>query len=227
MPTEDTQTFDREISELLPRLRRFAHALSRNFSDADDLAQSTVERALRSRLQWKPGTRLDSWLYKIMRNLWIDTVRHRARKQTYEAPPEEAENLEDDPTKGLEANAELRRVMQAMEKLPGEQREVVALILVEGFGYRETAEMLEVPGEVGPTSEPPGTKPGEPGGTRIPGDPGKASGPGASATSAASVSPTAATRNSWEVAQAARVNGAINIGILWRLSIRDPSFSYG
>ena len=142
---ERTDSFERELSALLPRLRRFAHALSRNFSDADDLAQSTIERALRSRFQWKPGTRLDSWLYKIMRNLWIDTVRYRARKQKYEATAEEAEALGDDPTEVLEAKAELRRVMQAMQRLPDEQREVVAMILVEGFGYRETAEMLELP----------------------------------------------------------------------------------
>ena len=142
---EQIGSFEREVSALLPRLRRFAHSLSRNAADADDLTQSTVERALRARGQWKPGSRLDSWLYRIMRNLWIDTARFRARRQKFEAPAEEVERLGADPTEGLEASAELRRVMQAMERLPDEQREVVALILVEGFGYRETAEMLELP----------------------------------------------------------------------------------
>jgi RNA polymerase sigma factor (sigma-70 family) len=142
---EQIGSFEREVSALLPRLRRFAHTLSRNTPDADDLTQSTVERALRARGQWKPGSRLDSWLYKIMRNLWIDTARFRARRQRFEAPAKEAEKLGDDPTEGIEAKAELRRVMQAMERLPDEQREVVALILVEGFGYRETAEMLGLP----------------------------------------------------------------------------------
>ena len=142
---EQIGSFEREVSALLPRLRRFAHALSRNTPDADDLTQSTVERALRARAQWKAGSRLDSWLYKIMRNLWIDTARFRARRQKFEAPPEEAEKLGDDPTEGLEARVELGLVMQAMERLPDEQREVVALILVEGFGYREAAELLELP----------------------------------------------------------------------------------
>ena len=77
---DSSPAFERELTELLPRLRRFAHALSRNGADADDLTQATVERALRSRDQWEPGTRLDSWLYRIMRNLWIDTVRARGRK---------------------------------------------------------------------------------------------------------------------------------------------------
>ncbi|HYC64918.1 MAG TPA: RNA polymerase sigma factor [Reyranellaceae bacterium] len=138
-------TFERELSALLPRLRRFAHGLSRNPADADDLAQMTVERALRSREQWQPGTRLDSWLYKIMRNLWIDTVRARARKDKVEAPQEEAETLGHDPRDGVEAAVDLGRIMAAMERLPDEQREVVALILIEGFGYREAAELLDLP----------------------------------------------------------------------------------
>ena len=138
-------SFEDELLALLPRLRRFAHGLSRSPSDADDLTQMTVERALRSKAQWQPGTRLDSWLYKIMRNLWIDTVRSRGRKDQVEAPPQEAELLGHDPRDGIEAGIDLRRVMAAMDKLPSEQREVVALILIEGFGYPETAELLGLP----------------------------------------------------------------------------------
>lgn len=137
--------FERELTELLPRLRRFAHALSRNAADADDLTQATVERALRSRHQWQPGTRLDSWLYRIMRNLWIDTARARTRKERHEAPEEAAIAVGVDPRDAMDASLELTRAMAAMEQLPDEQREVVALILVEGFGYREVSEMLDLP----------------------------------------------------------------------------------
>jgi RNA polymerase sigma factor (sigma-70 family) len=137
--------FDSELVALLPRMRRFAHALSRNPADADDLTQATIERALRSRDQWQPGSRLDSWAYRIMRNLWIDTVRSRSRKEKVEAPAEEAERIGEDPTAGMDASIDLSRMMAAMERLPDEQREVVALILIEGFGYRETAEMLGLP----------------------------------------------------------------------------------
>jgi RNA polymerase sigma-70 factor (ECF subfamily) len=137
--------FERELTELLPRLRRFAHALSKNAADADDLTQSTVERALRSREQWEPGTRMDSWLYRIMRNLWIDTVRSRGRKEKHEAPEVEALKVGDDPRDAIESSLELKRAMSAMERLPDEQREVVALILIEGFGYREVSEMLDLP----------------------------------------------------------------------------------
>lgn len=138
-------SFEDELAALLPRLRRFAHALSRNPSDADDLAQATIERALKSKAQWQPGTKLDSWSYRIMRNLWIDTVRSRNRKERVEAPAEEGDSLGEDPRPGIEAAIDLQRIMAAMERLPDEQREVVALILIEGFGYREAAEMLELP----------------------------------------------------------------------------------
>ena len=138
-------SFEDELSALLPRLRRFAHGLSRSAADADDLTQMTIERALRAKAQWQPGSRLDSWLYKIMRNLWIDTVRSRGRHERVEAPAEDAELLGHDPRDGIEAGIDLRRVMAAMDQLPGEQREVVALILIEGFGYREAAELLGLP----------------------------------------------------------------------------------
>jgi len=140
-----SNSFENELGELLPQLRRFAHGLSRSSADADDLTQMTIERALRAKAQWQPGTRLDSWLYTIMRNLWIDTVRVRGRKERVEAPAEDATTIGHDPRDGIEAGIDLQRVMAAMERLPDEQREVVALILIEGFGYREAAELLGLP----------------------------------------------------------------------------------
>ena len=142
---DSSKAFENGLTELLPRLRRFAHTLSRNGADADDLTQATVERALRSRGQWEEGTRLDSWIYRIMRNLWIDTVRSRGRKEKHEAPEEEALGVGDDPREAIETSLELKRAMAAMERLPDDQREIVALILIEGFGYREVSEMLELP----------------------------------------------------------------------------------
>ena len=137
--------FEDGLTALLPRLRRFAHTLSRNSADADDLTQATVERALRSREQWEPGTRLDSWLYRIMRNLWVDTVRSRGRREDLHTPVEEAENIGADPRDAIEASIDLRTATNAMQRLPEEQREIVALILIEGFGYRECAEILGLP----------------------------------------------------------------------------------
>jgi RNA polymerase sigma-70 factor (ECF subfamily) len=142
---ESSLSFEDGLTTLLPRLRRFAHTLSRNPADADDLVQAAVERALRSRAQWEAGTRLDSWLYRIMRNLWIDTVRSRGRREDLHAPVEEAERIGEDPRTALEASIDLKRAMAAMQRLPEEQREVVALILIEEFGYRECSEILGLP----------------------------------------------------------------------------------
>jgi RNA polymerase sigma-70 factor (ECF subfamily) len=139
------EPFEDGLAALLPRLRRFAHTLSRDPADADDLTQATVERALRSQGQWERGTRLDSWLYRIMRNLWIDTVRSRGRKEDLHAPVEEAERIGEDPRSAIEASIDLQKAMSAMQRLPEEQREVVSLILIEGFGYRECSEILGLP----------------------------------------------------------------------------------
>ena len=137
--------FDAGLAEMLPRLRRFAFALARDAADADDLAAQAVERALRSANQWQPETRLDSWVYRIARNLWIDEVRARMRRAKVEMPPEAGELVGHDPRAATDAAIDLQRVMVALGQLPDEQREVVALILIEGFGYREAAELLDLP----------------------------------------------------------------------------------
>jgi RNA polymerase sigma-70 factor (ECF subfamily) len=142
---DQSESFENGLTALLPRLRRFAHTLSRNPADADDLTQATIERGLRSQAQWEPGTRLDSWLYRIMRNLWIDTVRSRGRKEDLHAPVEQAEQIGEDPRPAIEASIDLQKAIAAMERLPDEQREVVGLILIEGFGYRECSEILRLP----------------------------------------------------------------------------------
>ena len=78
---------------LLPRLRRFAHALTGAQADADDLVQAGLERALRSLAQFEPGTRLDSWLFRVLRNAWIDEVRARGRQEKIFAPAEAGESI--------------------------------------------------------------------------------------------------------------------------------------
>lgn len=141
---DHTNAFEEELVALLPRLRRFAYSLCRSPSEADDLVQQAAERALRSRDQWQEGTRLDSWCYRILRNLWIDAGRIQSRRIKREAPAEEAIDLPD-PSATADTKLELSQAMAALQRLPAEQREVVSLILIEGFGYREAAEMLDLP----------------------------------------------------------------------------------
>lgn len=135
--------FEDELLLHLPRLRRFAHALARSSADADDLLQASVERALLKRDQWVPGTRLDSWMYRLMRNLWIDTVRAETRRCETFVAPQTGENVGADG--GQEMTVELGNVARAMRALPPEQREAVALVVIEGFAYKEAAAILEIP----------------------------------------------------------------------------------
>ncbi len=137
--------FERELLSLLPRLRRLARSLARDQADADDLTQVTLERALRSRQQWAPGTRMDAWAMRIMRNCWIDEARGRMRRDRLFAAEEEGAAPADPAASHEERSAEADEIDRAMNSLPAEQREVIALVLVEGFKYREAADLLDIP----------------------------------------------------------------------------------
>ena len=130
------------LAALLPRLRRFARSLTHHREDADDLVQVAVERALRALDHYEPGTRLDSWMFRIMQNAWIDEQRARGRRAEVLAPEEAGEHV------GVsEMGRHIARlsVEAAMARLPEEQRLVVALVLVEGLPYKEAAQVLELP----------------------------------------------------------------------------------
>jgi len=131
-----------QLVELLPRLRRFARSLAKSPHDADDLVQLAVERALLRLDQWRIGTRLDSWMFGIIRNAWIDETRARRRRDRV-LEPEEAGALVADAAS--DAHIHRLSVEAALAQLPGEQREVVALVLIEGLAYKEAAAVLDVP----------------------------------------------------------------------------------
>ena len=136
-------SFEQRLLELLPRLRRFAIALAGHPADGDDLCQMTIERALSRRDQWLEGTRLDSWVYRIMRNIWIDESRARSRRaQTF---VDEEAGLTVGGDGGQEAHIALGDIDRALAKLPEEQREAVLLVMVEGYAYKEAAEIVGCP----------------------------------------------------------------------------------
>jgi RNA polymerase sigma-70 factor (ECF subfamily) len=90
---ESVENIQDRIVALLPRLRRFARGLVRNPHDADDVVQIAVERALQRLDQWRSDARLDSWLFKIVRNAWIDEVRARGRRAKIFMPEEAGEQI--------------------------------------------------------------------------------------------------------------------------------------
>jgi RNA polymerase sigma-70 factor (ECF subfamily) len=134
--------FRAELAALLPRLRRFGRVITRNVADADDLVQVALEKALTHAGQWRPGSRMDSWMFGIMKNAWIDEVRARRRRERVHAPEEAGATVGD-------ASAAARDIVlsveAAMEQLPEEQRMAIALVLVEGLSYKDAAAALEIP----------------------------------------------------------------------------------
>ncbi|MCM2310200.1 MAG: sigma-70 family RNA polymerase sigma factor [Steroidobacteraceae bacterium] len=139
---EREATFGEQVGVLLPRLRRFARALTRHTQDADDLVQLAVERALLRRTQWQPGSNLTNWMLTIVRNAWIDETRARRRRNAVMAPEDEAVEVGDT---GTDRDIELWSIQSALERLPEEQRLAVALVLIEGLSYREAAQVMDVP----------------------------------------------------------------------------------
>jgi RNA polymerase sigma-70 factor (ECF subfamily) len=134
-----------QIVALLPRLRRFCSALTRNSDAGDDLCQATIERALSRGDQFEPGTRLDSWMYKIAKNLQIDAARRRQTRGV-EVDVDLAYDLAgDDGIAIVEGRSDLARARAAMADLSDDQRALIALVVIDGQSYKEAAEVLDIP----------------------------------------------------------------------------------
>ena len=142
--TDDT-ALRRDIVDLIPRLRRFALGLTGSQADADDIVQTALEKALGRLDQFKPGTRLDSWLFRIVQTSWIDNRRKAVRREdTMDA--EMMERLPGQTTQGHEnAHATRQDVTRALDALPDEQRLLAVLVLVEGYSYQEAADAANIP----------------------------------------------------------------------------------
>ncbi len=100
-------------------------------------------RALEKREMWQPGTRLDSWMYRMMRNIWIDEA--RARRRRGETFVGEDAGLSVGTGGGQEEAATLGVIERGLQTLPDEQREAVLLVMVEGYSYKEAAEIVGCP----------------------------------------------------------------------------------
>jgi RNA polymerase sigma-70 factor (ECF subfamily) len=139
------EALKRDMLELMPRLRRFACGLTGSLNEGDDLVQATYERAIRYADTWQPGTRLDSWMFRIARNVHLNELRSRRVRGEHlraVAAEDEADPRED---RVAEAKLTLASVMAFLERLPEEQRTVLLLICVEGLSYKEAAETLDLP----------------------------------------------------------------------------------
>ena len=142
--SEKQQELRAALARLLPRLRRFAIALTGSRSDGDDLLQAACERALQRLGQLQVAGRLDSWMYSIMRSIWIDEI--RARRVRQHEPIEAAATVVGDRGEtAAEGRSTLTAVRRALAELPSEQRAVLTLVCVDGLSYSEAADVLGVP----------------------------------------------------------------------------------
>jgi len=135
-------TTDHQIETHIPRLRRYARALTGDTTRADDLVQDTLERAWSKFTLWRRGSDLRAWLFSIMHNVHINQIDHRARR------PEE--QMPEDPIEiavmgNQERSLEVRDLASALTQLPTEYREVLLLIGLEELKYEEVAKVLDIP----------------------------------------------------------------------------------
>jgi RNA polymerase sigma-70 factor, ECF subfamily len=129
------------IAQQIPRLRRYARALTGDRAAADDLVQDTLERALSRFHLWRRGSDLRAWLFTIMHNIFVNQARARMRypHEPFDEPAASALQYREPDW------SDLKDIGEALARLPVEQRRVVLLVGLEQFTYEEAARVLEVP----------------------------------------------------------------------------------
>jgi RNA polymerase sigma-70 factor (ECF subfamily) len=137
--------FAERLVAFLPNMRRFAISLTGSADNADDLVQAACERALAHQTGFDPETRFDAWIFRIIRNLWIDKI----RRDRTAGPREDIDDHTDSAALVTAPDAlprlQLHEVSAAIARLSTEQREVLVLVCIEDLSYRDTAAVLDIP----------------------------------------------------------------------------------
>lgn len=136
--------FKSDLIGLLPRMKRFALSLTRSGPDADDLLQDACSAALQKWTQYDPTQPLDKWVFRIIRNLWIDEIRKRqVRTGAGQVPADEANELQSKTDTETEMTAQ--QVHGQASALPPELGQPLLLVCAEGYSYSDVSEMLDIP----------------------------------------------------------------------------------
>ncbi len=135
--------FSRLLEQEIPRLRRYARALTRDAVRADDLVQSCLVRAIAKQHLWQAGTDLRAWLFTILHNQHVNDVR-RSVREGIQVTIEDIAPVLTAPSNAF-ASLQLRDLERALARLPDEQRQVILLVGLEGMRYEEVAKILGVP----------------------------------------------------------------------------------
>ncbi len=128
-----------------PRLRRFAYGLTGSTEEADDLVQSAYERALTRSEQWQAGTRLDSWMYRIVQTIWLNRIDSQKSRSRHLSMISETMEPAYDGGAQIESRLALERIREFVWQMPEEQRVVLLLVAVEGLSYKEASDIVGVP----------------------------------------------------------------------------------
>lgn len=131
--------------KFLPRLRRFAQSLTRDQERCEDLVQETCARALACLEQWRPHTRLDSWMYRIAQNLWIDQMRAEKVKGEIIDIAAVGDIWGCDGRAVIESRLSLLELRKQIAQLPSDQRALLSLVCMDGLSYKEAAQALDSP----------------------------------------------------------------------------------
>lgn len=132
----------KELTALMPMLRRFAYSLTGSPHDADDLLQNTIECLLSKGVP--EDVELAKWAFRVCRNIWIDEYRARKIRNNAAQLPE-LEEARVDGENVIYNEITLGEVNNAMNKLPDDQRSIIALVAVQGMSYKEVADTLSIP----------------------------------------------------------------------------------
>jgi len=129
---------------LLPRFRRFAIALTRSAVDAEDLVQAAYDRAMLRQTGFRTETQIVAWMYRIMRNLWIDE--NRSPQDGWQDGVDAAREMTGYVGEAIaERNVTLAAARRALADLPEHQRTMLILICVDGMSYNDATEILNIP----------------------------------------------------------------------------------
>lgn len=136
--------------EYIDALYGYAMTLTRDPTEAEDLVQETYLRAVRAANQPQPDENPKAWLFVIMRNTWLNIMRHRQHgSKIFEFDDEQTAGAASDATYDPHVvylrKLERQQVREAIEKLPAAYREIVVLRDIEGFSYQEIAMVLNCP----------------------------------------------------------------------------------
>ncbi|HJU15056.1 MAG TPA: sigma-70 family RNA polymerase sigma factor [Stellaceae bacterium] len=135
--------FARLLEAEIPRLRRYARALTRDVVRADDLVQNCLARAITKKHLWQAGTDLRAWLFTILHNQHVNDVRRLVREGVSVSVEDVTSVLtvESNPN----ASLQLRDLERAIAALPEEQRQVILLVGLEEMRYEDVAQILGIP----------------------------------------------------------------------------------